>query len=80
MADWIVPDSVLSNSPSRQDDVSSEEESKLRRQGVLFIDETARDVKLPKVAAATANVFFHRFFALQSLRKHCHFDVAIASG
>lgn len=78
MAAWIVPEAVLTNSPSRQDGISLEEEKQLRRQGVQFIDLTSRSIKLPRIAAATANVFFHRFFALQSFRKHCHFDVAVA--
>ena len=31
---------------------------------------------MPKLATATALVFFHRFFALQSFRRHGRFEVA----
>jgi cyclin T len=80
MASWIVPEDVLINSPSREDGVSKEEERQLRQQAILFVNEAcnSKDMKVPKVAAATASVFFHRFFALQSFRKHSQFDIAVA--
>jgi len=44
----------------------------------MFIDESGRQLRLPKVAISTALVFFHRFFTLQSFTRHSRFDLAVA--
>jgi len=44
-----------------------------------FIDEAAtRQLKLPRLAVATAMVFFHRFYAKHSFKEHDRFEVAVA--
>ena len=43
-----------------------------------FIEEAGRILKLPRVAVATAMVFFHRFYAKHSFREHERFEVAVA--
>lgn len=63
---WLAPPSVLLNSPSREDGISEEKERSLRQSTSLFIEECAKELRLPKAATATALVFFHRFYALQS--------------
>ena len=47
-----------------------------RLEASLFLDEASRNLRIPKVANATAHVFFHRFYALQSPKKHSCFEVA----
>lgn len=50
-----------------------------RRKTCRFIEETGRVLKLPRVAVATAMVFFHRFYAKHSFQQHDRFEVAVAS-
>jgi len=59
--------------------MSLAEESMKRRKTCRFIEETGRVLKLPRVAVATAMVFFHRFYAKHSFQQHDRFEVAVAS-
>ena len=56
-----------------------EEEALTRRKTCRFIVEAGRQLKLPRIAVATAQVFFHRFYAKHSFRDHGRFEVAVAA-
>jgi cyclin T len=69
----------ISELPSVKDDgMSVEEEATKRKKTCRFIEEACRILKLPRVATATALVFFHRFYAKHSFAKHDRFEVACA--
>uniref|UniRef100_A0A7S1BSR7 Cyclin-like domain-containing protein n=1 Tax=Corethron hystrix TaxID=216773 RepID=A0A7S1BSR7_9STRA len=76
---WVIPPpfdpSLL---PSRFDGMSWEEEKVHRKKTCRFLEEAGRKLRLPKVAIATSEVFFHRFFSKQSLEKHDRFEIAVA--
>jgi transcription initiation factor TFIIIB Brf1 subunit/transcription initiation factor TFIIB len=59
--------------------MSAHEEAQKRMKTVRFIEETCRVLKLPKLATATAAVFFHRFYAKHSFQTHDRFEVAVAA-
>lgn len=52
--------------PSLKQGMSAEEEAIKRRKTCRFIEESGRLLKLPRVAVATAMLFFHRFFSSHS--------------
>jgi Cyclin, N-terminal domain len=62
-----------------KDGMSVEEEAMKRRKTCRFIEESGRILKLPRVAIATAMVFFHRFYAKHAFSEHDRFEVAVAS-
>ena len=78
---WILPPSALPTLPSILDNTcSSVSVEKLkRRKTCRFIEEAAKRLKLPQLAAATAMVFFHRFFTKQSFGEFDRFEVAVAA-
>ena len=50
-----------------------------RRRTCRFIEEAGqRSLRLPRVAVATATVFFHRFYAKHAFQEHDRFEVAMA--
>jgi transcription initiation factor TFIIIB Brf1 subunit/transcription initiation factor TFIIB len=59
--------------------MTSKEEAQRRMKTVRFIEELCRLLKLPRVATATATVFFHRFYAKHSFTEHDRFEVAVAA-
>lgn len=65
--------------PSLKDGMSIEEETTKRRKTCRFMEEAGRILKLPRVAIATAMVFFHRFYAKHSFHEHDRFEVAVAA-
>jgi len=65
--------------PSVKHGMSEKEEAIKRRKTCRFIEEVGRVLKLPRVAIATAMVFFHRFYAKHSFQEHDRFEVAVAS-
>jgi cyclin T len=67
-----------SDLPSVKDGMSLVEEGLKRRKTCRFIEEAGRILKLPRVATATAMVFFHRFYAKHSFNEHDRFEVAVA--
>ena len=69
----------ISQLPSLKAGMSAEEEATKRRKTCRFIEEAGRLLKLPRVAVATAMVFFHRFYAKHSFFEHDRFEVAVAS-
>jgi cyclin T len=76
-----VPKSFdISQLPSLiKDGMSVSEEAMKRRKTCRFIEESGRLLKLPRVAIATAMVFFHRFYAKHAFSEHDRFEVAVAS-
>jgi Cyclin, N-terminal domain len=62
-----------------KDGMSVSEEAIKRRKTCRFIEESGRILKLPRVAIATAMVFFHRFYAKHAFSDHDRFEVAVAS-
>jgi cyclin T len=68
----------ISQLPSLKDGMTVKEESDKRRKTCRFIEEAGRVLKLPRVAVATAMVFFHRFYAKHSFSTHDRFEVAVA--
>jgi cyclin T len=86
------PAAVVSQlSPSLRKDnnmMSIKEEIDMRRRTCRYIDESCRLLKLPKIAAATAMVFVHRFYYYASNKlnnafcrdqQHDRFEVATAA-
>ena len=55
------------------------EEAALHWDASLFIDHASIQLRLPRLTTATAQTFFHRFFALQSFKKHSSFEVAVTA-
>jgi hypothetical protein len=54
-------------------------ERQARRRTCRFIEEAGqRSLRLPRVAVATATVFFHRFYAKHAFQEHDRFEVAMA--
>jgi len=68
----------VSQLPSLKDGISPKEEADKRRRTCRFLEEAGRILKLPRVAVATAMVFFHRFYAKHSFAQHDRFEVAAA--
>ena len=62
-----------------KDGMSVSEEAMKRRKTCRFIEESGRILKLPRLAIATAMVFFHRFYAKHAFSDHDRFEVAVAS-
>mmetsp|Transcript_32977 Transcript_32977/g.105225 ORF Transcript_32977/g.105225 Transcript_32977/m.105225 type:complete len:333 (-) Transcript_32977:165-1163(-) len=75
---WLMSAAELSNSPSRRDGMSFAEEKKALRQTMWFVQEVAKELKLPPVAVMTAQTFLNRFYALQSFLKYDRFVAAQA--
>lgn len=69
----------ISQLPSLKAGMTAEEETTKRRKTCRFIEEAGKRLKLPRVAVATAMVFFHRFYAKHSFLEHDRFEVAVAS-
>ena len=68
----------ISQLPSLKDGMTVKEEAEKRRKTCRFLEEAGRVLKLPRVAIATAMVFFHRFYAKHSFQEHDRFEVAVA--
>ncbi|KAL9185365.1 hypothetical protein ACHAXT_003142 [Thalassiosira profunda] len=59
--------------------MTPEQERQNRRRTCRFIEEAGgRSLKLPRVAVATATVFFHRFYSRHAFQEHDRFEVAMA--
>jgi cyclin T len=69
----------ISQLPSLKDGLTVEEEAMKRRKTCRFIEAAGRVLNLPRVAIATAMVFFHRFYAKHSFSEHDRFEVAYAA-
>eukprot|EP00884_Botryococcus_braunii_P015562 jgi/Botrbrau1/268/Bobra.0022s0237.1 len=69
---FIISDEEIKNSPSRRDGIAEGLEEQLRFYGTEVICEACALLKLNQVVVATGQTLFHRFYALESMRK---FDV-----
>ena len=56
-------------SPSRKDDITVQHEEKLKTEAGTFLQECGKQLKLPQIAIATALVYFHRFYLVNSFKK-----------
>jgi len=74
---WLLPPQILENSPSRADAVREEDEKTYRRRTAIFMERAGEFLKFPRLTIATAQVFFHRFYALQSFKKYKRFEIAV---
>ncbi len=59
----------LEDSPSRQDGVTADDETRARVYGCEIIQEAGMLLRLPQVTMATGQVLLHRFYCKQSLVK-----------
>jgi hypothetical protein len=75
--DALLPDNLLSPSPSSKDSISDLEELKHRCFGAEIIQEANILLGLPQVTALTAQNIFHRFFYRRSLKKYDVFTVSM---
>jgi hypothetical protein len=57
---WIFTKEEIENSPSRQDDISSEREKRDRARGIADISFLAQKLKAPAHVVAAASILFHR--------------------
>ena len=55
------------SSPSEKDGLTKEMVHQLKKEGIEFILHIVHSLHLPVLTSATSSVFFHRFFALNSL-------------
>lgn len=60
---------LRTDSPSRKDGISLEQEKRLRRKYIALVQESGVLLELPNNTICTAAAFFHRFFAVCSLAK-----------
>ncbi|KAJ3686832.1 hypothetical protein LUZ61_015996 [Rhynchospora tenuis] len=67
---WCFDKELIENSPSRRDGISTEVEAQIRLQYCRFIRWMCSQFKLGTIPTATALMFCHRFYALQSLAKN----------
>eukprot|EP00613_Pedinella_sp_CCMP2098_P068047 CAMPEP_0171991296 /NCGR_PEP_ID=MMETSP0993-20121228/277358_1 /TAXON_ID=483369 /ORGANISM="non described non described, Strain CCMP2098" /LENGTH=252 /DNA_ID=CAMNT_0012644319 /DNA_START=1 /DNA_END=759 /DNA_ORIENTATION=- len=58
--------------------MSEEEERRYRRKTVIFMENLSEKVRIDWQSQATAQIFFHYFFARHSFRRHQRFNVAVA--
>jgi hypothetical protein len=75
--DPILPEEVLSNTPSRKDGIDFTEELMHRVFGCELIQEAGILMKLPQVVMATGQNIFHRFFYRKSFKRYDAFTVAM---
>jgi hypothetical protein len=79
MAKWMFPSEVIEQlTPSREKGMSAELEKKYRREGAKFCFNAGNTLKLHRDAVATAAVYFHRFFIINSLTDFNHLVLAAA--
>jgi len=78
VSSWLLSAHELSDSPSRRDQVSAQEERKYRRRTSIFMEEVATRLNVDWQSLATAQVFFHFFYARHSFKRYKRYDVAVA--
>jgi hypothetical protein len=74
--DWLFSEKEIQNSASRREGCSLEEENVLRAKSIWFLFELAKILDAKIIAAATASVYFHRYFLSHSFKSHNRFYVA----
>ncbi|XP_078149049.1 uncharacterized protein LOC144544415 [Carex rostrata] len=78
MLSWCFSKDLIENSPSRHDGISADVEEQTRSQYCQFIRWMCSQFKLDTIPTATALMFCHRFYALQSLAKNDWKTIATA--
>ncbi|CAH8390404.1 unnamed protein product [Eruca vesicaria subsp. sativa] len=74
---WYVSrEEIENNSPSRQDGIDLEEETRLRNSYCTFLKELGLRLKVHPIVLATAIALCHRFFLLQSHAKNDRLTIA----
>eukprot|EP00026_Physarum_polycephalum_P014764 Phypoly_transcript_15316.p1 GENE.Phypoly_transcript_15316~~Phypoly_transcript_15316.p1 ORF type:complete len:302 (+),score=32.13 Phypoly_transcript_15316:109-906(+) len=63
-------------SPSKKDNISSNEEYSLRKGTCIFIQQAGYLLKFPQITTVTALVLFHRFFSRRSYSRYDRFLIA----
>ena len=80
MSKWVWNEEFYaSRTPSRKDGISLSVENRSRAKTVLFIEELGLELQCNRIVVATACVFFHRFFCLQSFKQHNRFVIGATS-
>ena len=69
----------LEDSPSRQDGITADDETRARVYGCEQIQEAGMLLRLPQMTVATGQVLLHRFYCKQSLAKRDVKQFAMAS-
>ncbi|KNC82244.1 hypothetical protein SARC_05471 [Sphaeroforma arctica JP610] len=68
---WYFTEEELKyQTASRADNISFEEEEKLRRVGAGFIQDVGESIRVPQLTIATASIFFQRFYVYQSFKEY----------
>ncbi|KAJ1532218.1 hypothetical protein ONE63_000838 [Megalurothrips usitatus] len=65
---WYFDKKEIRNSPSLQDGISAETESRYRKEGARFIIDTGTKMDLGYNTMATGVVYFHRFYMAHSFK------------
>lgn len=65
---WYYDKKEIKNSPSLQDGISAETESRYRKEGARFIIDTGTKMDLGYNTMATGVVYFHRFYMAHSFK------------
>ena len=68
---WFYEKKDLRTTPSLKDGISTEVESRYRREGARFIIDSGTKMGLRYDTCATGVVYFHRFYMFHSFR-HFH--------
>lgn len=71
---WLLPIEKLTNPPSLADGLDAESERELRFLGCELIQSAAILLRLPQVAAATAQILYQRYFYQKSFVRN-NFEV-----
>jgi hypothetical protein len=75
----VLPEEILSNSPSLQDDIPPKVERDHRFWGCELIQEAGILLRLPQVVMATGQTIFQRFFYRKSLKEYDAFRTAMGA-
>ena len=67
---WYFSKQQIENSPSRRAGISEADENKLRKEGAKFIMTCSASLGLRYDTIATAVVFFHRFYMVESIAEY----------
>lgn len=77
MYDVLLPEAIIAESPSKRDGVAAHDELLHRCFGSELIQEANILLRLPQVAAVTAQNIFHRLFYRKSLKRFDVFTVSM---
>eukprot|EP01084_Bolivina_argentea_P251330 421497_1 len=75
---WTFSEEELNSTPSIADGLTLQQEEAYRYKTCGFISELSRQLGIQALACSTATIYFQRFFAVHSFKKHNRFIVAQA--